>query len=148
MTSPNLAANPLHTAGHDPHSGEGARALRRAVERTLRAISYAACALIIIGFVAFSYDQIWVVSDQAQKQIANAELADPSPAGERAREHEHTKARETIDDANDALLKPFAGIATTTQPWLSRLIPTLLALLVYGFGLGYLASLARGRFRR
>ena len=148
MTIRKLAATPVHAAGRDPHSGASVRALRRGVERTLRTISYAACALVIIGFVAFSYDQIWIVSDQAQKQIANTALADPSPAGERAREHEHTKARETIDDANDVLLKPFAGIATTTEPWLSRLIPTLLALLVYGFGLGYLASFARGRFTR
>jgi len=145
MTIRKLAATTVPT---DPHSGDSARAFRRAVERTLRTISYAACALVIIGFVAFAYDQIWVVSDSAQKQIANTALADPSPAGERAREHEHTKAREMIDDANDVLLKPFAGIATTTEPWVSRLVPALLALLVYGFGLGYLASFARGRFLR
>ena len=148
MTIRKLAATPVHAPRRDPHAGEGERALRRAVERTLRTISYAACVLVIIGFVAFAYDQIWIVSDQAQKQIANTALADPSPAAERAREREHTKVRETIDDANDVLLKPFAGIDTTTKPWLSRLVPTLLALLVYGFGLGYLASFARGRFPR
>jgi hypothetical protein len=148
MTIRKLAANPVHAPGPDPHAGDGMRAFRRSVERVLRAISCAACVLVIIGFVAFAYDQIWVVSDQAQKQIANTALADPSPAAERAREREHTTARELIDDANDVLLKPFAGIATTTEPWLSRLIPALLALLVYGFGLGYLASFARGRFPR
>jgi hypothetical protein len=124
------------------------RAFRRGLERVLRTISCAACALVIIGFVAFAYDQVWVVSERAQKQIANTALADPSPSAERAREHEHTQVREFIDDANDVLLKPFAGIDTTTQPWLSRLVPALLALLVYGFGLGYLASFARGRFPR
>jgi H+/Cl- antiporter ClcA len=148
MTIPKLAATSVPAADRDPHRGREMRALRRVIERALRTVSYVACVLVIIGFVAFAYDQIWIVSEHARTEIANSEVPDPTPAGERARERGHTKAREVIDDANDVLLKPFAGIDTTTQPWLRRLVPALLALLVYGFGLGYLASFARGRFPR
>lgn len=147
MTIRKLAASPVPAAERDPHRGDTERAVRGWIERILRTISYVASALVIIGFVAFAYDQVYIVSKQAQQEIANTERADPTPAGERARELQHTKVRELIDDANDVLLKPFADVDPTTQPWLNRLVPALLAFLVYGFGLGYLASFARGRFR-
>jgi len=148
MTIRKLAASPPRAAERDPHRGDAQRAFRGWVERILRTISYGACALVIIGFVAFAYDQVYVVSEHARQEISSSDRVDPTPAGEQVREHRHTAVRELIDDANDALLKPFAGVESDTQPWLNHLVPALLALLVYGFGLGYLASFARGRFPR
>ena len=44
---------------------------------------------------------------------------------------------ETIDDANDTLVEPFAPVVDGAgSKWVRRLVPALLALLVYGFGLG------------
>ena len=68
------------------------------------------------------------------------------PGEERARERAHSRAREAIDDADDVLVAPFAGLVDgSASSWVRRGVPTLLALLVYGFGLSFLARFARGR---
>ena len=62
------------------------------------------------------------------------------PPASAQREKRHSNAREYIDDANDILLKPFAGVASTrAAAGRSALVPTVLGLLVYGFLLAYLA---------
>jgi hypothetical protein len=51
-----------------------------------------------------------------------------------------------IDDADDILVTPFAPVtADSSSSWARRGIPTLLALIVYGFGLAFLARFMRGR---
>ena len=65
--------------------------------------------------------------------------------GEREREKRNSSFREYIDDANDVLLKPFAGIVSETSGrWTQRGVPTLLGLLLYGFVIAYLARYAQG----
>jgi hypothetical protein len=54
--------------------------------------------------------------------------------------------RETIDDADDVLVAPFAGLVdSSSSSWVRRGVPTLIALVLYGFGLSFLARYARGR---
>jgi hypothetical protein len=54
--------------------------------------------------------------------------------------------REAIDDADDVLVTPFAPLTEgSSSSWVRRGIPTLLALVVYGFGLAFLARFASGR---
>ena len=65
----------------------------------------------------------------------------PSADQEAARERTHGKVRETIDDANDVLLRPFVDLVDSKSAWVNHGIPALLALLIYGFGLGLLANL-------
>ena len=48
--------------------------------------------------------------------------------------------REAIDDANDLLLQPFSGLVNSPSNWVMHGVPALLALLVYGLGLGLLAN--------
>jgi hypothetical protein len=46
------------------------------------------------------------------------------------------------------LLSPFAGLTDSSKSkWVRRSIPALIALLIYGFGGGYLARFASGRPR-
>jgi hypothetical protein len=116
------------------------------LERPLRYLAIVLSLIIATGFVLFAFDDFSRASKEEQGKIAGYESADPTPAGEREREKRHSKAREYIDDANDILLKPFAGIVSDTNRsrWAERGIPALLGLLVYGFGIGYLARFARG----
>ena len=51
------------------------------------------------------------------------------------------RSRETIDDANDVLLRPFVDLVDSKSAWVNHAIPALLALLIYGLGLGLLANL-------
>ncbi len=48
-----------------------------------------------------------------------------------------------IDGAARALTSPFRSFLTTSSEWATEIAGTLLALILYGFGLGYLARWAR-----
>ena len=110
------------------------------LERPLRYLAIALSLIIAIGFTLFALEDIGRASERSEHRVAGFTAANPSPAGERERERRHSGVREAIDDVNDVLLSPFAGItANETSRWARRGVPTLLGLLVYGFGLGYLA---------
>jgi len=116
------------------------------LERTVRIVAIILSAVVALGFVLFALDDVERTSDRKVAEIASYQQADPTPAGEREREQRHGKLREAIDDANDILLKPFAGISESAgSRWVQRGVPALLGLLVYGFGLGFLARFMRGR---
>jgi hypothetical protein len=110
------------------------------LERPLRYLAVALSLIIAIGFTLFALEDIGRASKQSERRVAGYTATSPSPAGERERERRHSQVREAIDDANDVLLSPFAGVtANETSRWARRGVPALLGLLVYGFGLGYLA---------
>jgi hypothetical protein len=65
----------------------------------------------------------------------------PNERQEAVREADNGAVREAIDDVNDVLLKPFAELIDSDSAWVNHGIPALLALLIYGFGLGMLANM-------
>jgi hypothetical protein len=115
------------------------------IERSLRAIAIVLSLIVAAGFCMFALDEFNRASSAQRNQLAGYEQVQPTPVGERQRERRHSVAREYIDDANDVLLKPFAGIIDSGSRWAQRGVPTLLGLLVYGFLLAYLARFAKGR---
>ena len=117
------------------------------VERALHLLATLLTLTVLLGFGLFAIDQARGASQRQRAVIADDRRPEPAPAGERTREREHGSVREVIDDANDVLLEPFRSVTTDPDPWIARGVPTLLAVLAYGFGLGFAASLARGRFR-
>jgi hypothetical protein len=117
------------------------------VSTTLRIVAVVASLLVLAGFITFVNDEAGAASDQQTALIDGKESPDPSPQGEKEREADNSKAQEYIDDANDVLLKPFVSVVDSSDnKWVVRGVPALLALLVYGFGLGLLANYMRGRF--
>jgi hypothetical protein len=120
------------------------------LERVLRAVAIVASVAVVLGWGLFVIDETSAASKQTQAEIAGQEAArraDPSPDQERAREAANGAVHEAIDDVNDVLLKPFASISDgSSSTWVRRTVPALLALVVYGFGLGMLARFAAGRF--
>jgi hypothetical protein len=119
------------------------------LERLLRYAAIACSLLVVAGWGWFAYDQTKEASDKTQQEIGGrpvAALVDPSPDEERARERVNGKVHEVIDDANDVLLRPFAPLVDgSSSKWLRRTVPAVLALLVYGFGLGLLSRFLAGR---
>jgi hypothetical protein len=116
--------------------------------RPIRIAASLACLFVVLGFGAFAIDQARGASEESVSGIKGdpATFSDPSPDQERAREKQHSTIREGIDDVNDLLLSPFAGVVDSSKSkWVRRLVPALIALLVYGFGLGFLARFATGR---
>ena len=119
------------------------------LEGLLRTVAVVAGAIVLLSFALFAIDETRNASEQSQAAVAGLEAtraSDPSPRQERARERAHSRAREVIDDADDILVAPFAPIVSSSDSsWVRRGVPTLLALIVYGFGLSFLARYARGR---
>ncbi len=107
----------------------------------LRLIGVCAAALVLLGFAAFASDEAGRSRNQQVAKLGQA-MNDPAPppSTERQREGAHGKPRELIDDSNDVLLSPFAGLTDSDNPWARRGIPTLLALLLYGGGLTLVAN--------
>ena len=111
--------------------------------------------MVLASFAMFAIDQAQNGSKQQVAKVgagleptssaSNVNQANPSPKTERQREKMHGQVREAIDDADDFLVSPFTGIVEGGGRWANRGLPTLLALLVYGLGLGFLARFARGR---
>lgn len=119
------------------------------LEAPLRILSIVLSGLVLLGWVLFAIEQTGEASRQTAAEVAGRQAAsrpDPSPDQELAREAAHGTAREAIDDANDILLSPFADVgAGSDSRWVRRTIPAVLALLVYGVALGFLARFAQGR---
>ena len=103
--------------------------------------------IVASGFVLFAMDDFDRASASSRDRIkGDPTAAAPTPAGERERESRNSKGREYIDDANDVLLKPFAGVTENADSrWVRRGVPALLGLLVYGLLLGFAARYAKGR---
>jgi hypothetical protein len=120
------------------------------IERVLRLAAIACSLLVIAGWGWFAIDETGTASANTQAEIAGqqaARTASPDPDQEHDREQVNSKLHETIDDANDVLLKPFASLTQdNASKWVRRSVPALLALIVYGFGLGLLARVAAGRW--
>ncbi|HET6508740.1 MAG TPA: hypothetical protein VFG42_18245 [Baekduia sp.] len=120
------------------------------IERALRFAAVACSLLVIAGWGWFAIDQTSAASANTQAEIAGqaaSRTVSPDPDTEREREKVNSKLHETIDDANDVLLRPFASVTEDSgSKWMRRSIPALLALIVYGFGLGILARVAAGRW--
>jgi hypothetical protein len=112
----------------------------------IRFVAIGISIVVVLGFATFAMDETDKGS-KAQQAKLERELGPttdpiaPSAAQEAARERSHGKVREAIDDANDVLLRPFVDLVDSKSAWVNHGIPALLALLIYGFGLGMLANL-------
>ena len=116
------------------------------IERALRTVAIVLSLIVGLGFCFFAVDEFNRASSTQRERLAGYEKTAPTAMSEREREKRNSAFREYIDDANDVLLKPFAGIVSETSGrWTQRGVPTLLGLLLYGFLIAYLARYAKGR---
>jgi hypothetical protein len=117
--------------------------------RILRYSSLICCAIVLVSFSLFAIDQAGAASKDSQAGISGQQAGSkPAPSGgdEQPRDSGHGRVRTAIDDADHNLVSPFAGLANgSSSDWVRRGVPLLVALLVYGFGLGYLSRFAAGR---
>jgi hypothetical protein len=115
----------------------------------VRLVAIVTSAVVLLGFAFFATDELGRGSQNQQnkldKEVTGA-LFDPAPIAptadqEVAREQENGTVREWVDDANDVLLGPFTEIIDSNDRWVTHGVPAVLALLLYGFGLGMLANM-------
>ncbi|MET0510179.1 MAG: hypothetical protein ABW135_00635 [Thermoleophilaceae bacterium] len=117
----------------------------------IRLVAIVTSVIVLLGFGFFAVDEMDKGS-KTQQQALDRELSgsnaaldvvpvSPTPDEENAREAQNSSVREVVDDANDVLLAPFANLIDSDSSWVQHGIPALLALLLYGVGLGFLANL-------
>jgi len=115
-----------------------------AVARLLTLASTVICLIVIASFATFVVQETKTASGEQREAVAGGTAsAPPNTTPATARKGAVHKA---LDEAFDWLTSPFAGIVSGSHSeWTIRVVKLLLALLVYGFGLGYLARMLRVR---
>lgn len=111
--------------------------------KLLRIASFAICLIVIASFTVFAVQQTKSASSHQGEQAASPTgSSKPIPANSTRHEGSVHKA---LDEASAELTSPFDGIVSGSSEWATRGVKLLLALIVYGFGLGYLARVLRVR---
>jgi len=96
--------------------------------------------LVLASFVMFARDQI----AGAAKVQANAVSSTAPNQTTAPKAKQQGQPGRFIDDAASKLTSPFSSIIQSGSAWVKHGVPTIVALLVYGVGLGYLARFSRG----
>ena len=115
------------------------------IQSLLRYASIAISAIVLISFAMFVTDQsesgtskeVATLNSEGPTSIQTPPAATtPAPTAKH-----HGQPRKAIEDADKAVLSPFNGLVShSTSKWARKGIPSLLALLVFGFGLNLLAG--------
>jgi hypothetical protein len=118
------------------------------IAKLLTAVSMAACLVVIASFGIFAINQTSNASAHQQEEVLGQPVSTATTttaSGGPAPPKEGTVHR-TIDDVANELTSPFSSItAGSSSEWVVRGVGLLGALIVYGFGLGYLARVIRVR---
>jgi hypothetical protein len=106
----------------------------------MRLASIVICLIVIASFAIFVVNQTSSASTQQQEAVSGR------VAAQRGSSTHESSVHKAIDDASDELTSPFSGITSgSSSQWAIRGVNLLLALIVYGFGLGFLARVVRVR---
>jgi uncharacterized membrane protein YraQ (UPF0718 family) len=121
--------------------------------RLVRILSTVLCLIAVGWFVGFAVEQSKNASAHQQAELNGTGTQQPaagqgnrSAAGAKTNGGPAKKSglREAVDDAFKTISSPFSGLTSgLSSAWTLHIVDTLLALLIYGFGLGYLARLLR-----
>ena len=88
----------------------------------IRLTGIVCCALVLLAFAFFATDEMGRGSKNQQNAL-NSELTStkelppiaPSPEQEALRERKNSTFREAVEDANDVLVGPFAGLVESSD---------------------------------
>ncbi|MFL5884911.1 MAG: hypothetical protein ACJ77M_07565 [Thermoleophilaceae bacterium] len=115
------------------------------MQSLLRYASIAISAIVLISFAMFISDQS---ESGSAKEVATLSSEGPGTAQQqpgapapKPAAKPHGQPRKAIDDADKTILSPFDGLVSQSSgKWARKGVPSLLALLVFGFGLNLLAG--------
>lgn len=110
--------------------------------RILRLVSVAICAIAVLYFATFALDQTSSASSHQQAELGSTEASSGAATASQAKQE--SGLHKAIDEAFGKLASPFSGvISATSGAWPVHIVDTLLVLVVYGFGLAFLARLLK-----
>jgi hypothetical protein len=112
----------------------------------MRLASLVICLIVVASFAIFAIDQTKGASAHQQQELKVGTREATTGAPKSSPTHE-SGLHEAIDEASNKLTSPFSGITSgSSSEWTIHGVNLLLALVVYGFGLGFLARVLRVRF--
>lgn len=112
----------------------------------LRLASRIICLIVIVSFAIFAVEQTSSASTHQQNEINESGPPGSSAPKKESSSKNEGAVHEAIDEASSSLTSPFSGVTAGWQnQWAIRGVLLALALLVYGFGLGFLARTLRVR---
>jgi hypothetical protein len=101
--------------------------------------SFVCCALVVASFGLFALSQASGASNHQVAQLNGG----PAPGHAPRAVHPPGQPRRFIDGASSALTSPFRSFLHSDSDWAVKIASSLMALLLYGLGLGYLARWAK-----
>jgi hypothetical protein len=107
-----------------------------AVVKVLRAASILLCVIVALSTLLFALNQTSAASVHQQEQLS-------SQQAQVARTARESGLHRTIDEVAEEVTSPVSGLVSASSEWGSHAIRLLFALVVYGFGLGFLARALR-----
>jgi hypothetical protein len=124
------------------------------LQAAMRYASIAISAIVVLSFAMFATDQtksssakeVATVSNETSTTVAQQPQQQPQPQQAQqtpapATPKPHGEPRKSIDDLDRQILKPFDGaVRNTDNAWAKKGVPSLLALVVFGFLLNLLAG--------
>jgi predicted secreted protein len=111
----------------------------------MRLASRVICVIVIAWLVVFVVNQTSSASTRQQNEVSEGTAPATNESAASGAKHDSTLHR-TLNETADALTSPFAGVVSgSNSEWTIHIVKTLLALLVYGFGLAFLARFLRVR---
>jgi predicted PurR-regulated permease PerM len=114
--------------------------------RILRLASIVICLIALASFITFAVDQTGSASTHQQAKVNEGTPAEATTTTGSSKPGHKSSLHKAIDKAFSTLSSPFSGITSgSSSQWTIQIVDTLLVLLVYGFGLSFLARLLPGR---
>jgi hypothetical protein len=114
--------------------------------RVLRLASIAICLIALASFAAFALDQTRGASSHQRAKVDEAAPGGAAPSPPKSKTGQKSAIHETVDKAFATLSSPFKAVTSgSSSQWTIQIVDTLLVLLVYGFGLSFLARLLPGK---
>ena len=111
----------------------------------LRLASIVLCLIVGVSFALFAIHQTSDASAH-QQHVVNSPDEEPHSFRSTSTRDEKSSPRKTIDEVAEAVTSPFSGVTESwSSEWSKRGVLLLLTLVVYGFGLGFVARVIRVR---
>ena len=109
--------------------------------KLIRLVSVIVCLIVIASFIVFAVNQTKTASGHQREVLGESSAA----VHHGTVTNKKSSIHKALDEASEELTAPFSGIVSGSSEWAKRSVRLVLALLVYGFGLGYLARVLRVR---
>jgi hypothetical protein len=108
----------------------------------VRIASLTACLIVVIAFIVFATHQ---ATDASTQQVADLGSAGAIAAHTKAVDAKPSTLRQAVTDASNTLTSPFHNVLGTSDQWGMHVSQLVIALLLYGFGVGFVMRAVRLR---